>query len=137
MKTSRPPPAGPLSSPSNAAPSPPSRWAYTYLITPPQPRTSLAAIRRMLAREHADARRRHTTWAARLVAEPMVTGILVVSDSPSRAQPINQRVETALRSIPAGFAVSAPVLLEPLEPEAPASASSEDDRTPTIASDPG
>lgn len=129
MNDSRPPPGVPPVPPvppTNAPPTPPSRWAYTYLITPPQPRESLASIRKMLAREHAAAQRRNATWAARLVAAPMVTGIVVVSDSPSRTLPINRRLEAALSKIPAGFATSAPVPLEPFDPFDPDAASSAD-----------
>lgn len=111
MNGSRPPPA--------SSPDVPPRWVYTYLVVPPQPREALAGIRALLKRERAAARRRQRTWTAQLVVEPLVTGILVVSDSPSRQQPINRRMERALRELPAGFAVSAPMRLDPVPPADP------------------
>lgn len=126
MNGSHPPP--------DSSPDTPPRWVYTYLVVPPQPRKALVGIRALLKRERAAARRRQRAWTAQLVVEPLVTGILVVSDSPSRQRPINQRVERALRELPAGFAVSAPMRLDPVAPAGPAGpASPAEPADPSVA----
>lgn len=86
----------------------PQRWAYSYVILPPQPPAKLTAIRAMMAREHEEARGRKETWRGQVVVEPLATGILVVSDSPDQQKPINRKVEHALQQMSTGFAVSVP-----------------------------
>jgi hypothetical protein len=99
--------------PSQAAKPPPRRWAYSYVILPPQPEAKLGHIRAMLADEHLAARARKGTWKSELVVEPLVTGILVVADAPDQRKPINHRVERALKHMSTGFALSVPLPIDP------------------------
>lgn len=86
-------------------------WAYAYEIAPPQAEDQLSAIRTLLEREHADAQRAARTWTARLVCEPQVTRILVVSDSPEQNREVNRRLEGQLRQLKAQFALTVPMAL--------------------------
>lgn len=87
-------------------------WAYGYAIDPPQPESRLAAIRSLLEREQTTAKDAARTWEGRLVLEPNVTHILVVSDSPEQILEANQRLEEALRALSVGFLVTAPLEVE-------------------------
>ena len=84
-------------------------WAYAYQIEPPQPEHRLRAIRKLIEREHLDAKARARTWEGRFVEEEQVTHILVVSDSPEQDSAANHRLEAALTELQAGFAITAPL----------------------------
>jgi hypothetical protein len=100
----------------------PRRWAYSYVILPPQPTAKLTAIRAMLALEHKEAKSRQETWRGQVVVEPLATGILVVADSPDQKKAINRNVEQALQEMSTGFALSTPQALDDGtgSPDAPA-----------------
>lgn len=87
-------------------------WAYAYEIVPPQPEERLRAIKTLLDQEHSDARRGARAWAGRLVLEPLVTHILVVTDSPEPNREVNRKLEAELLQLQAGFSVTTPLAVE-------------------------
>ena len=89
--------------------SPKTIWTYAYQIVPPQAEGRLDAIKHLLDVEHADAHRGARTWAGRVILEPQVTHILVVSDSPEQSREINRRLETELKELAVGFIKSVPM----------------------------
>lgn len=91
--------------------SPKTIWTYAYQIVPPQAEARLDAIKHLLDAEHADARRRARTWAGRVILEPRVTHILVVSDSPEQSHEINQKLESELKDLAVGFVMTAPMAI--------------------------
>lgn len=97
----------------NSAPEPgKTRWAYAYEIVPAQPDDLLRSIEALLDGEHADAIEGARTWGSRIVVEPGVTNILVVSDTPRQDLEINRRLEAALRKLGAEFSVTAPLAVD-------------------------
>jgi hypothetical protein len=92
--------------------SPKTMWAYAYEIVPPQPEDRLRAIKMLLDQEHSDAQRRTRAWAARLVLEPLVTHILVVTDTPEQNREVNRKLEAELLQLQAGFSVTTPLAVE-------------------------
>lgn len=84
-------------------------WAYAYEIVPPPADDQLAAIRTLLEHEHSEARRAARTWTGRLVHDPQVTHILVVSDSPDQRRDINRRLEGRLKQMQAAFSLTVPM----------------------------
>jgi len=90
---------------------PPGRtlWAFGYEIIPPHRDQELAALRRLLAREHGHAAREARTWTARLVTEQRATHVLIVSDSPELDLEINRKLETELRALGVDFLVTVPI----------------------------
>lgn len=97
----------------NSAPAPrKTRWAYAYEIVLAQPEDRLRSIEALLDGEHADAIRGERTWGSRIVVEPQVTNILVVSDTPRQDLEINRRIEAALRELGAEFSVTAPLAVD-------------------------
>lgn len=84
-------------------------WAYAYAIAPPQPEARLAAVRQLLEREHSSARNVAHTWEGRLVMEPNVTHILVVSDTPDQSLEANQRLEAELRALHVNYQLTVPL----------------------------
>ena len=88
------------------------RWAYAYEIVPAQPEDLLPSIEALLEGEHADAIEAARTWGSRIVVEPRVTHILVVSDTPKQDLEINRRLEAALREMGADFSVTAPLAVD-------------------------
>lgn len=94
-------------------------WAYAYQIVPPQPEHRLTAIKTLLDREHAEAKRDAHTWEGRFVLEQQITHILVVSDSPDQDGESNRRLEAALAELQAGFVLTAPLAVTDPAPKAP------------------
>jgi hypothetical protein len=92
-------------------PAPASRhiWAYAYQLMPPQPQERLQGLRDLLERERMDAQLAARTWEGRLVSEPRVTHVLVVSDHPELDLESNRRLEAELLRSKVGFAVTAPL----------------------------
>ena len=89
--------------------SPKPLWAYSYQIVPPQAEDRLRTIKTMLDQEGVAAQRGARVWAGRVVVEPQVTHILVVSDSPQQNHGVNLRLEARLTELKAGFSISAPM----------------------------
>lgn len=84
-------------------------WAYAYLIIPPFPGHRLVAVRLMLKQEHVVAGKERRVWSGRLVLEPRITQILIVSSTPGHDLPINRRLEEELNHINAHFALTIPI----------------------------
>jgi hypothetical protein len=92
--------------------SPKTMWAYAYEIVPPQPEDRLRAVKALLDHAHSEAQGRARAWAARLVLEPLVTHILVVTDSPEQNREVNRKLEAELLQLQAGFSVTTPLAVE-------------------------
>jgi hypothetical protein len=92
---------------------PPTRtlWAYTYRLEPPQSAVRLKDVRALLDREHAAAGKGNGTWEGRLVVDDRVSHILVLSDSPQLDGGANLRLEAALRTLDATFALTVPMAI--------------------------
>jgi len=86
-----------------------SLWAYAYQIEPPVLTSRLGTIRTLLKEETAAARAGARTWSGRLVLEPDITHILIVSDGLGRHHSINLRLEAELMRLDAVFAVTEPL----------------------------
>jgi len=86
-------------------------WAYVYEIVLPQGEDQLNAIRTLLEKEHLKAQRAARTWTGKLVCEPRVTQILVVSDSPDQRRDVNRRIEGRLKHLKAEFSLTVPMAL--------------------------
>jgi len=86
-------------------------WAYAYEIVPPQAEDHLQAIRLLLEREHTAAQRAARLWTGKLVCEPDVTHILVVSDSPDLDREVNRRLERRLKELKAQVSLTVPMAL--------------------------
>lgn len=80
-------------------------WAYAYRM-PPQPVGRLGPIRSILETEAAAARADDRTWSGRLVLEQDATHILIVSDGPTRDDPINDQLRAELERLDVPFSVT-------------------------------
>lgn len=81
-------------------------WAYAYQIVPPQSLRQLRHVHALLAHETVAARDDGRSWSGRIVREPAITHILVVTDTPGRHHAINLRLETELERIGASYSVT-------------------------------
>ena len=84
-------------------------WAYSYQILPPQSPGRLRAVQALLDHEHGDAGRDARTWTGRIVLDPLMTHILVVSDGPAQDREVNRQLEAAFAGLKAAFALTAPM----------------------------
>jgi hypothetical protein len=87
-------------------------WAYAYEFVPPQSEERLRTIKALIDREHSAALRESRTWTGNVLLERQVTAILVVSDSASQHQAINQQLEAELTGLKVGFSKTAPLAVE-------------------------
>jgi hypothetical protein len=96
-------------------------WAYAYQLLPPRATARMNTIIELVDQENADALRNARAWTARLVAEPQVTHVLVLSDSPALDRDMNRRLEARLRELDVRFTVTLPLRVDgpSTEPEAP------------------
>ncbi len=92
-------------------------WAYAYQIVPPRATDRMGRILELVHRENADATRNARKWKARLVAEPQVTHVLVLSDTPALDHDMNRRLETALRELDVRFTVTTPMRVDESFPD--------------------
>jgi hypothetical protein len=83
--------------------SPTSLWVYAYQIVPPQPKSRLDTIQRLLDHEHEAARTEARAWTGRLVLERLVTRILIVSDSPDQGRGVNRGLSSELHRLQVTF----------------------------------
>lgn len=88
---------------------PPSLWAYTYRLLPPQAIERLTHLDEIFTREHREALAREGAWTARCVSDELVSHILVISDSPALDGDANRRLEAELHALRAGFARTEPM----------------------------
>jgi hypothetical protein len=84
-------------------------WAYAYDVALPDREDRLQRIQDFLDQEHQEARDGARTWGGRVVVEPQVTRILVVSDSTAQDRDVNRRIEAELKRLDAIFDVTAPL----------------------------
>lgn len=96
-----------------------SLWAYAYQLLPTRSTDLVRAIADLVNRENTDARGSAHTWRARLVTEPQVTHVLVLSDTPERDRDMNRRLEARLRELDVRFTVSVPMRIDELPPDTP------------------
>lgn len=87
-------------------------WAYAYRMTPPQAEARMGLIRALLEEENGGATSRTRKWSARLVVEPQVTHVLVVSDSPELSHEGNRKLEAELKASGVDFSVTVPMLVK-------------------------
>jgi hypothetical protein len=93
-------------------------WAYSYRWTRPPDGGRLRRIRALIAKERASAALQDGTWEGRLVVDARIAHILILCDSPDVDRAVNRRIETELRAVDAGFAVTVPMAV-PRGPSAP------------------
>jgi len=84
-------------------------WAYAYYITMPENEVHLRKIQDLLDHEHVEATKDARIWAGRVVVEPLVTRILVVSDSPAQDRGVNRRLAAAFLILKAVFDMTIPL----------------------------
>lgn len=92
-------------------------WAYVYQITPPLSDDAASEAGRVVDQENEAARGGEGSWVGRLIVEPGITRILVVSSSPEIRGEFNRTLEAALRPLRAVFSMTLPLAL----PDQPAS----------------
>jgi hypothetical protein len=84
-------------------------WAYGYEMIPPRREQQMAAIRNLLDRENAEAKRTARVWTARLVTQMQATHVLIVSTSPELDLEINRKLEAELNALGGEFVVTVPM----------------------------
>jgi hypothetical protein len=87
-------------------------WAYAYQLLPPRATDRMGRIVELVRQENADALRSARAWTARLVTEPQVTHVLILSDSPELGRGMNHRLEARLRELDVRFAVTLPMRVD-------------------------
>lgn len=96
----------------NRAPPKKGLWAYTYDITLPDQADQLQALQGLLDQERTEAGADARTWAGRVVIDPQVTRILVVTDTPGQDRDVNRRIEAELKLLQATFEITVPLAVE-------------------------
>lgn len=86
-------------------------WAYAFQMNPPQEEDRMERIRMLLDVENDEARLGPGKWVARMIVEPQVTHVLVVSDSPELNRKLNTRLEASLKDMDVRFYVTVPMPL--------------------------
>jgi hypothetical protein len=94
-------------------------WAYAYDIVPAQAEDGLDTIQRLLDEEHDDALRGKRTWAGRIVFDPQMTHILIVSDDPQQGREVNRKLEAEMMTLKMGFALTVPLSVPDDRPPPP------------------
>jgi hypothetical protein len=92
-------------------------WAYAYQLLPPRATDHMSGILELVDQENADAQRNARSWTARLVAEPQVTHVLVLSDTPDLDREMNRRLEARLRELDVRFTVTLPLRVDEPSPD--------------------
>lgn len=96
---------------SSTSPAPAALWAYAYRMEPPQTEATMALIRALVDEENGEARHGSRKWSARLVVEPQVTHVLIVSDSPDLLHEGNRKLEAELKASGVLFSVTVPLMV--------------------------
>lgn len=94
-------------------------WIYAYDITLPERASRFRSVQDLLDQEHHEAKAGARTWSGRLVAEPPVTRILIVADSPAQDRPVNRTLEAELGALGATYTVSTPMAMTDDSPPVP------------------
>jgi hypothetical protein len=84
-------------------------WVYGYEMIPPHQVAGMTAIRGLLDRENAEAKREARTWTARLVTEQQATHVLIVSNSPEQNREVNRKLETELKALGVEYLLTVPM----------------------------
>lgn len=84
-------------------------WAYAYDVTFPEGDDRRRKIQEALDQGHSEARDGERTWAGRVMVEPQITRILVISDSPTQDRDANRRLEAELKLLEATFEMTVAV----------------------------
>lgn len=92
-------------------------WAYAYQLLPPRATDRMGRILELVRRENADALRNARTWTARLVTEPQVTHVLVLSGAPDLDRDTNRRLEAMLRELEIRYSVTLPMRVDESSPD--------------------
>ncbi len=88
------------------------RWAYAYQILPPQNEEKLEAVKALIEKEMAEAKKDARTWQGRFIPESLVTHLLVVTEDPEKDAERNARLEAALTELKTTFVRTAPFMIE-------------------------
>jgi hypothetical protein len=92
-------------------------WAYAYQLLPSRATDHMSRIIELVDQENADALRDARSWTARLVAEPQVTHVLVLSDTPELDREMNRRLEARLRELDIRFTLTLPMRVDDPTPD--------------------
>lgn len=84
-------------------------WLHGYEMIPPQPEQQISALRHMLDRENAEAKRTARGWTARLVTRHQATHVLIVSTSPAVDIELNRKLEAELKALGSQIVVTVPL----------------------------
>ena len=114
------PPTGTTGAAASAGTPAADTFAYAYQIVPPQTKKWQHEVQGLLDAEHAQAQQEGRVWSARLMFEPQVTRILVVSDHAEPDHLVNRKLETALRDLQVEVTRTDPVSMRPDDGTAPA-----------------
>lgn len=94
-------------------------WVYAYDITLPDRTARRRNVQDLLDQAHHEARAGARTWSGRVVAEPPVTRILIVADSPAQDREVNRSLEAELGLLGATFTVTTPMSMTGAPPTRP------------------
>jgi len=84
-------------------------YAFAYQIAPPLDEAVVSAIDSLLHDWSVHARSVKRSWAGRVVLEPDVTRVLVVTDAADPDDAINLQLEAELLRRGANFSITAPM----------------------------
>jgi hypothetical protein len=92
--------------------SPPlARWVYAYQLDPPQPEPRFKKLTGLVRQAQTAAKRDGRLWTGRIVVEALVTHLLIVTDHPGQVPTVNRAIETELKQLDMGFAMTGPAAL--------------------------
>jgi hypothetical protein len=87
------------------------RWVYAYQLDPPQPEPRFKKINALVRQAQSAAIRKGRLWTGRIVVETLITHLLIVTDHPDQVPAVNRAIETELRQLDMGFALTGPAPL--------------------------
>jgi hypothetical protein len=87
------------------------RWVYAYQLDPPQPEPRFKKLHGLVRQAQTAAKRDGRLWTGRIVVEALVTHLLIVTDHPGQVPSVNRAIETELRQLDMGFALTGPAAL--------------------------
>ena len=87
------------------------RWVYAYQLDPPQPEPRFKKINSLVRQAQSAAKRKGRIWTGRIVVETLITHLLIVTDHPEQVPAVNRAIETELKQLDMGFALTGPAPL--------------------------
>jgi hypothetical protein len=87
------------------------RWVYAYQLDPPQPEPRFKKINSLVRQAQSAAKRKGRLWTGRIVVETLITHLLIVTDHPDQVPAVNRAIETELKLLDMGFALTGPAPL--------------------------